>query len=351
MNTITVSELAETLNATLYGNESVTIETLCSLDEPKEKGIAFSKASALKDIVPIVSESKLAALLVSKQIDVEQLDAETLPQEFCFLRVDNPIAAMVQAMPLLHRPVPLERSVHPSADISPSASIGENVHIGAFCSVGENAVIADNVTIYPGVTIYPEVRIGENTIIHSGASIRERCQLGSGSVIQNGAVIGADGFGYFPTPSGLQAVPQIGIVRLEDRADVGANTCIDRATLGTTHVGTGVKIDNLVQVGHNVQIGEHSIVCGDVAIGGSTKIGKGVTLAGASSYADHIEIDDGARFSGRSAAGHMSHYKKDDYMGYPAQSAGDWKKIQIATRKLPELLRRVRRMERKLFGD
>jgi UDP-3-O-[3-hydroxymyristoyl] glucosamine N-acyltransferase len=351
MTAISVRDLAKSIDATIYGNDDVLVEKLCSLDEQQPKGIAFSKSSKLSEIVSLLATSKLSALLVSKEVNVEQLSPESLPENFCFLQVDNPIAAMVGVMPMLHRSVPLERSIHPSSDIAASASIGENVHIGAFCSIGENCVIKDNATLYPGVVLYPEVHIGENTILHSGACVRERCHLGAGSLIQNGAVIGADGFGYFPTPTGLKAVPQIGIVRMEDNADVGANTCIDRATLGSTQIGLGVKIDNLVQVGHNVQIGDHSIVCGDVAIGGSTKIGKGVTLAGASSYADHIEIEDGARFSGRSAAGHMSHYKKDDYMGYPAQSAGDWKKIQIASRKLPELLKRVRRLERQLNDD
>jgi UDP-3-O-[3-hydroxymyristoyl] glucosamine N-acyltransferase len=140
-------------------------------------------------------------------------------------------------------------------------------------------------------------------------------------------------------------VPQVGVALLDDRVDVGANTCVDRATLGTTPISRGVKIDNLAQIGHNVSIGDHTIVCGDVAIGGSTKVGKGAVLAGASSYADHLDIADGARFTGRAAAGHVRRYEKGDYTGYPAQPIAQWKREQVMIRKLPKLLKRLRALE------
>ncbi len=337
--------LAEHLGGTLVGNGDVSIHGVCSLDEQAPDAIAFSNATTSAALAEVLTSLQARALIVSDAIDELPSGAPPL------IRVKAPLPAMISLVPLFYAEIEMERVVSEKADVHPSATIGDEVHIGAFCSVGAQAVIGDGAVLYPGVVIYPHAQIGSGSILHAGATVRERCIVGRDSVVQNGAVIGSDGFGYYPTPEGHQPIPQVGVVTLDDKVDVGANTCIDRAALGTTPISRGVKIDNLAQIGHNVSIGQDAIVCGDVAIGGSTKIGKGAVLAGASSFADHLEIADGARFTGRAAAGHVQKYEKGDYTGYPARPITQWKREQVMIRKLPSMLKRLRALEEAAGGQ
>ena len=337
--------LAEHLDGTLVGDADVSIHGVCSLDEQAPDAIAFSSATTSAALAEVLGSLQARALTVCNTIDEFPDPGPPL------IRVQAPLAAMISLVPLFYAEIEIERVISDKADIHPSAEVGRDVHIGAFCSVGALAIIADEAVLYPGVVIYPHAAIGSGSILHSGATIRERCVVGRDSVVQNGAVIGSDGFGYYPTPEGHQPIPQVGVVTLDDKVDVGANTCIDRAAFGTTPISRGVKIDNLAQIGHNVSIGQDTIVCGDVAIGGSTKIGKGAVLAGASSFADHLEIADGARFTGRAAAGHAQKYEKGDYTGYPARPITQWKREQVMIRKLPSMLKRLRELEKAVEGQ
>jgi UDP-3-O-[3-hydroxymyristoyl] glucosamine N-acyltransferase len=342
-NSIALGALADLLGGTLAGDPQATIHGVCSLDEQMPDAVAFSNASTPGALQKVLDRFQAGALLVR-----DSLDIGTLETTANLVRVAEPLPAMVRLVPLFYAEIEVQRVISPRADVHPSARIGDDVHIAAFCSVAEHATIGNRAVLYPGVVLYPHARVGAGSILHSGVTIRERCVIGNDSVVQNGAVIGSDGFGYYPSPEGHQSVPQVGVAVLGDRVDVGANTCIDRATLGTTPISQGVKIDNLAQIGHNVNIGEHAIVCGDVAIGGSTKIGKGAVLAGASSYADHLEVADGARFTGRAAAGHVRKYEKGDYTGYPARPISQWKREQVMIRRLPSVLKRLRALEKTL---
>jgi len=342
-NTVTLAAVADLVHGTPIGDPQTTLHGLCSLDEQAPDAIAFSSAATLGALRVVLEGLRARALLIREDLDVGRLETTTP-----LLRVPDPRAAMVRLVPLFYTEIEVERTVSPRADVHPSAEIGRNVHIGPFCAIGQGAVVGDDVVLFPGVVLYPQARVGARSILHAGVTVRERCVIGADSVIQNGAVIGSDGFGYSPSPEGHLPIPQVGVAELADRADVGANSCIDRATLGATSIGEGVKIDNLAQIGHNVTIGRDTIVCGDVAIGGSTRIGAGAVLAGASSFADHLEIADGARFTGRAAAGHMRAYEKGDYTGYPARPIAQWKREQVMIRKLPSLLKRLRAIEQRL---
>jgi UDP-3-O-[3-hydroxymyristoyl] glucosamine N-acyltransferase len=340
-NSIALGAVANLLGGTLVGDPQATIHGVCSLDEQMPDAVAFSNVSTLGALQKVLDRIHSRALLIR-----DSLDTGTLDTTANLVRVAEPLPAMLRLVPLFYSEIEVERVVSPHADVHPSARIGRDVHIAAFCSIAEHAIVGDRAVLFPGVVLYPYAQVGAESILHSGVTVRERCVIGDDSVIQNGAVIGSDGFGYHPSPEGHQAVPQVGVALLGDRVDVGANTCVDRATLGTTSIARGVKVDNLAQIGHNVNIGEHAIVCGDVAIGGSTKIGKGAVLAGASSYADHLEIADGARFTGRAAAGHVRTYEKGDYTGYPARPISQWKREQVMIRKLPSVLKRLRALEK-----
>ena len=219
------------------------------------------------------------------------------------------------------------------------------MQVGAFSVVGANAVIEDNVTIHPNVIIYPGVQIGSSTIVHAGAILREDVIIGRECCIQNGAIIGADGFGYYQEENDIKPVPQVGTVVLGDRVDVGAQTCIDRATLGTTRLGSSVKLDNLVQIGHNVWIEPGSIVCGHSALGGSVRVGSGVTIGGKVGIADHVSIADGVRIGAGSGVA-QDIKERGDYAGYPTQTAQQWRRQARALAKLPGLLRDLKRIQK-----
>lgn len=318
---LTVDEIAAICDGRVRGDGTIRISGLCSLDEPSESGIAFLREPSRKALREIFTEEKLGALLI---MDALESSVEGCP--FPLILVPDPLKALVKILPHLHRFPDRPSGISEKAEINPSAIIAKDVSIGAFCVIGKDVRLDECVVIHPHVVIYEGAHIGARTIIHSGAAIREFVSIGPDNIIQNGAVIGADGFGYIPDPKqGLVAVPQIGTVRTNDFVDIGANSCVDRATLGTTRIGSRTKLDNQVQVGHNVTIGSNSILCGQVGIAGSCKIGNRVVLGGNAGVADHITIVDGARF-GAKAGVHGDVKKPGDYVGYPLIPAKGWKR-------------------------
>ncbi len=228
--------------------------------------------------------------------------------------------------------------VDSTADVSKATSIGPYCVIGAYCQVGKGSRLGAH------VTLAPQVVVGENCQIHTRVAIREKCRVGHRVVLHSGACIGTDGFGFLPDSSGLKKIPQVGIAVIEDDVEIGSGSCVDRATTGETVVGCGTKLDNLVQVGHNVKIGSHCVISAHCGIGGSTKIGNGVAIGGFVGIADHITIGDGARIAGKSGM------FKDvpagaTLFGVPAIDIKESFRVFSAMRKLPELIRRVRRLE------
>ena len=332
---INLKEISELIGAKLLGDTSRLVHSFCSLSEPVKDGLSFSKAGNSKDLKKALSKGLLSAVIVPKEIEGAD---KTIAQ----LIVADPLAAISLLTKKYLGLKPPPPGVSKLADVHASARIGDSVHIGAFCSVGEGVVIGDHAVLYPHVVVYENVTIGENAIIHSGAVVRESCKIGPFCIVQNGAVIGADGFGYFMNPEKhLQAVPQVGNVELSAEVEVGANACIDRATLGTTAIGFMTKIDNLVQIGHNTKIGQASIICGNVGIAGSCEIGDQVTLGGGAGVADHVSIVSGTRIGGNS--GVTSDIKEPaDYVGYPVVKANDWRRQAVSIEKLPEFMSEIR---------
>lgn len=315
-----LAEIARLVNGRLEGPGEVLVKGLCALEEPVPCCLAFARYTSVKRILSY-DLSSLAGLIVR-----EDLSASGELRDIGLIRVANPQKAMLQLVPLFFTPPEIERGISPRADIHSRARIGRNVTIGSFCSVGAEAQIGDNTVIYPQVTIYHGAVIGTGAVIHAGAVIREFCRVGNNAVIQPGAVVGADGFGYIPDPQrGLVAVPQIGIAVLEDEVELGANACVDRATLGTTRIGQCSKLDNHVQIGHNTTVGRYSIICGHAALAGSCRIGNQVVIGGNTGIADHIVIADGVRVAGQAGvSGDLT--EKGDYAGYPILPAETWRK-------------------------
>lgn len=307
---------------------SVMVKGISSLNEPEPDTIGFARGKfELQDILP-------AAILVTE--DWKRSEEVSIP----VIRAKDPMAAFLKILPHFYELLRPEPKISDKAEIHSSALIGKNVYIGAFSVIGADVVLEDGVVIHPHVTLYEGVRVGKETIIHSGSVLREFTTIAQGVTIQPGVILGADGFGYVPTPSGhLQAVPQLGAVNIESEVDIGANSCIDRGTFGKTNIGKQTKIDNLVQIGHNVHVGKQSILCGQVGIAGSAKIGNHVTIGGATGVANHVQITDKVRIGGKSGVtGNLK--EPGDYAGYPAVTAKEWRRQLVALKRADRLLKK-----------
>jgi UDP-3-O-[3-hydroxymyristoyl] glucosamine N-acyltransferase len=335
---VKLRELAARLGCELRGDGEVEIRGVAGLEQAGPGELSFLANPRYADRL---AATRAAAVVVAPG------HATGLP---CLVS-DNPYLAFARAVALV-RPEPRPAAgVHASAQVDPSAVLGEGVHVGALAVVGKGVRVGARSVLHPHVVLYDGVEVGEDCVLHAGVSVRERCRLGSRVVVQNGAVIGADGFGFARDADGrYQKFPQVGIVVIEDDVEIGALSAIDRAALGETRIGRGSKLDNLVQVGHSVTIGEDTVLAGQVGVAGSTRIGSRVTLAGQVGVAGHLEIGDGATATAQTGipgsveAGAI-------VSGYPAIENRAWLKSSAVFAKLPELLRRVRELERKLSSS
>ncbi|MCC6932024.1 MAG: UDP-3-O-(3-hydroxymyristoyl)glucosamine N-acyltransferase [Deltaproteobacteria bacterium] len=340
---ITIKELAEKLNAAYFGDGSIILTGIKPLSLADENDLSFYAPTTKrnqKEILDQVMKSKAGAILVPKH-QPELKNSQIITAK--------PLEAIIGLAGIFYqKPIP-RPGIDITAIIAPSAKIAKNATIGAYSVIGENVEIGEETIIFPHVVIYDGAKIGKQCRIHSFACIREHVVLGEDCLIQNGVIVGGDGFGYIPDPQiGHRRIPHIGNVVLEDRVDLGANATVDRATLGETRIRSGTKIDNLVMVGHNVQIGEASILCSQVGVSGSTTIGKNVVLAGQVGIADHVHIGDKVRAQART--GIIADVPASrDIAGHPSVAVQQWKRQTVAISKLAELTARIRKLEHK-FG-
>jgi UDP-3-O-[3-hydroxymyristoyl] glucosamine N-acyltransferase len=230
--------------------------------------------------------------------------------------------------------------------IASSAQLGENHYVAAFAHIGDNVQIGNNVKIFPNVVIGENVKIGNNVMLHPGVVIYADCILGNNITIHSGAIIGSDGFGFAPTADGsYQKVPQLGNVIIEDNVEIGSNTTIDRATIGSTIIRKGVKLDNLIQVAHNVEVGENTVIAAQVGLSGSTKVGKGVMMGGQAGTAGHLSIADGVKVAARSGITKTISNANSTITGFPAAEHSTALRAQIHMKNLPNLEKRVKELE------
>ncbi|HMO02391.1 MAG TPA: UDP-3-O-(3-hydroxymyristoyl)glucosamine N-acyltransferase [Oligoflexia bacterium] len=318
-------QIASLVNGQLLGNRASPILKISDLKDADNDSLCFAKERLHPRVKELIKNQPFGLMLLPKETDIGDLASQL--NDRAIVLTGDPQRAIISLIPLLES---FSEAISPNtisdkADIHPTAKIGNNVTIGSFTWIGPNVEISDNVVIFSHVALYPNVKIGTGSVIHSGAVVRQGCKLGAYCLVQNGAIIGADGFGYLPDKElGLKMVPQIGVVDVGNHVDIGANSCVDRATLGRTLIADGVKIDNLVQVGHNVRIGKFSIICGQSAIAGSSEIGSQVTLAGQVGVSGHIKINDKIRVGAKS--GVISNLEKEgDYVGFPAIPSAEWR--------------------------
>ena len=322
-----ISEIAELISAEVVGTEDEFVQRIVPLEGARPGDLSFYAPTALRTarkLLDIARSCEASAIIVPKadsQIRATQLV------------VKQPIAAVIQLSEIFFRPSKPALGVAASACVSPNAIIGEGVRIADFCSIADGVIIEDEVILHPHVTVYAGAVVESGTEIHSGAVIREFARVGSNCLIGNGVVIGGDGFGFIPdAESGHRRIPHIGNVVIERGVDIGANTTIDRATYGETRIHANCKIDNLVMIGHNVSVGERTLICGQTGISGSSSVGSDVVLAGQVGVADHVAVGNRVRAAAKSGIA-QNVDDGTDVAGIPAIAAGDWRRSQARNSK------------------
>ena len=263
------------------------------------------------------------------------------------IKVDNAYESLAKLMTLYEMSKPKKTGIDPLASVAANARIGENVYIGPFACIEEGAVIGDNAYIHPHVTVGCNAKVGNGTVLYPHVTVYHDCRIGNQCIIHAGAVIGADGFGFAPSAEGYEKIPQIGITIIEDQVEIGANTCVDRATMGATIVHKGTKLDNLIQIAHNVEVGSHTVMASQVGIAGSAKIGEWCMFGGQVGVAGHIQIGDHVNVGAQS--GIPGNTKSgSSLMGYPAIEPKQFARSSAVFKKLPEMYSELGRLQKEL---
>lgn len=325
------------INGRIDGDATASVTSFGKIEEAKPGQLAFLANPKYEEYLYTTQAS---VIIINDSLELKKKIAATL------IRVPDAYTAFAALLSKYQELMTQQmKGIQQPCFIAPTATYGENVFIGAFSYLGDQAILGNNTKVFPQVFIGDGVTIGNNTILHPGVKIYKDCIIGSNVVIHAGTVIGSDGFGFAPQPDGsFKKVPQIGNVVIEDEVEIGANTTIDRATIGSTLIMKGVKLDNLIQVAHNVQIGASSVIAAQTGISGSTKIGKGVMIGGQAGIAGHLNIGDGARINAQSGVGKSIEAGKA-VTGTPAFAYTASLRSQALSRNLPELERRIKELE------
>lgn len=334
-----LSELAEKTFAVIaQGDENIEIISAAGLDLAKENEITFL---ANPKYTPQIKETQASAIFLNEKETCERTD-------IAVLRAKDPYLAYTRALRLFNPDTEIVPMIHKTAVIDESAKVSDSAEIRANVVIGKNCEIGANVKIFPNATIYDGVKIGANSIIHSGVSVRENCEIGKNCIVHNNTTIGSDGFGYAKDENkAWLKIPQVGRVVLEDNVEIGANTAIDCASVGETRIKKGAKIDNLVQIGHSCTVEEDTLICSQTGLAGSSVIGKRVILAGQVGIAGHLKVGDDVIVTAKSATSHDVENGKI-ISGVPAFDNRDWLRSTAAFRRLGEMARTIRELEKKV---
>ena len=334
----TAKQIAEFLGGTVDGNENAAVHTFAKIEEGVPGALSF--LSNIKYTHYLYS-TKSSVVLVNKDFTPEQPVSATL------VRVDNAYESLAKLMSLYASMKPGRSGISSLASVSEKAKIGNNVYIGPFSVIEDGAVVGDNTQIYPHVIVGEGASIGSDCVLYPHVTIYYGCKVGNRCILHAGSVVGADGFGFAPTPHGYDKIPQIGIVELEDDVEIGANTCIDRSTMGRTIVRKGVKLDNLIQIGHNVEVGENTVISAQTGIAGSSKVGAWCMIGGQSGVSGHLKVGDKVSFGAKTGVlGNVESGKA--VMGYPAIGYHNFMRSSILFRKLPDMDATIRQLQKEI---
>jgi len=329
----TAATIAGFLKGEIVGDPNTVVNTVAKIEEGHEGALSFLANPKYEHYL---YTTKSSIVLVNKSLVPSAKVSATM------IRVNNAYESFAALLQLVDQARPRKKGIHPTAVIEPTAKIGTDIYIGAYAYIGDEAVVGDKCSIYPHVYVGDRTRIGSESTIYSGVKIYHECIIGAGCTIHSGTVIGSDGFGFAPqSDTEFMKIPQIGNVVIEDHVEIGANVAIDRATMGSTIIRKGVKLDNLIQIGHNVEVGENTVMAALSGISGSTKLGKNCMIGGQVGFAGHSKIADGVRIGAQS--GIPGNIKKENsvLLGYPAIDHRNFLRSSIIFQRLPELNAKV----------
>lgn len=332
-------QIAEFIHGVVVGDENATVHTFAKIEEGVPGALSFLSNAKYTHYI---YETKSTIVLVNKDFVPEKELQVTL------IKVDNAYESVAKLLALYEMSKPKKTGIDTLAFVDSTAKIGKNVYIGAFAYVGEHAVIGDNVAIYPHATVCEGVQIGDNSILYPHVTVYHECRIGQRCILHAGSVIGADGFGFAPSSEGYEKIPQVGITVLEDDVEIGANTCVDRATMGATIVRKGVKLDNLIQIAHNVEVGSHTVMASQVGIAGSTKVGEWCMFGGQVGLAGHIHVGNHVNIGAQSGIPNSVKGDNKNILGSPGIDAKQFFKCSAVYKKLPDMYLAINKLEKEL---
>ncbi len=335
----TAKQIAQFIQGRVEGDENATVHTFAKIEEGIPGAISFLSNPKYTHYI---YNTESSIVLVDERVELEH------PVKATLIRVKDAYESVAKLLQLYESSKPKKTGIDPLAFISPSAKIGKDCYIGAFAYIGDHVVIGEGSQVYPHTTIYDGAKVGNDCLIYPNVSIYHDCHIGNHVIIHSGAVIGADGFGFAPSPEGYDKIPQIGIVTVEDNVEIGANTCIDRSTMGSTYIRKGVKLDNLIQVAHNVEIGENTVMAAQGGIAGSTKIGSWCMFGGQVGTAGHIKVADKTSVGAQAGIAGAVRKPGTTIIGSPAWDAKGFMKSAAVFRHLDEMYKTVNEMKKEI---
>ena len=331
-------QIAEYIQGVIEGDENATVHTFAKIEEGIPGAISFLSNPKYTHYIYDTASS---IVLVNKDFVPEKEVKATL------IKVDNAYESLAKLLNLYEMSKPKKTGVDPLAYIAPTAKIGQNVYIAPFACVADGAEVGDNTILHPHATVGTSAKVGSDCILYPHATVYHDCRVGNHCILHAGCVIGADGFGFAPSPEGYEKIPQIGIVILEDQVEVGANTCIDRATMGATIIRKGVKLDNLIQIAHNVEVGSHTVMASQAGIAGSTKVGEWCMFGGQVGVAGHIKIGNKVNLGAQSG---VPGSLKDGQalIGTPPIELKNYFKSSVLFKKLPDMAAELNSLKKEI---
>ena len=335
----TAKQIADFLQGEVVGNPEAAVHTFAKIEEGIPGAISFLSNPKY---TPYIYDTKASIVLVNRDFTPEH------PVEATLIRVDNAYECLARLLTLYEQSKPRRTGIDPLAFVADTAKIGKDAYIAPFAYVGDHAEVGEGTTLHPHAVVGSGARIGSHCTLYAHATVYHDCRIGNRCTLHAGCVVGADGFGFAPTPEGYEKIPQIGIVVIEDDVEIGANTCVDRATMGATIVRKGVKLDNLIQIAHNDEIGAHTVMASQVGIAGSTKVGEWCMFGGQVGIAGHAHIPERTNLGAQSGVPNSIKKAGQQLIGSPPTDPRTFFKVVAAQRRLPEMMEEMRQMRKEI---
>jgi len=331
-------QIAEYVQGTIVGDENASVHTFAKIEEGIPGALSFLSNPKYTQYI---YDTQSSIVLVNKDFEPEKEVKATL------IKVNNAYESLAKLMTLYEQSQPKRTGIHPLAYVAPTAKIGENVYLAPFACVGDNAEIGDGTELHPHATVGRGAKVGKNCILYTNCNVYHDCRVGNNCILHSGSVIGADGFGFAPSPDGYEKIPQIGIAILEDNVEIGANTCIDRATMGATIIRKGVKLDNLIQIAHNVEVGSNTVMASQTGVAGSTKVGEWCMFGGQVGIGGHIKIGNKVNLGAQSGVP-GSIKDGQNLIGTPPMELKNYFKSSAVFKKLPDMYKELNALRKEI---